>query len=136
MICDKFDSNYSFFNRRESERNFKRMQNSIFNERDNGFAVNTISRFSIIHHTSSSSSSDSISLPAASTSVSPEMSYKAKIILNDQALGELQWWIENLKYFNGRYVIQAKRQIVIQTDTSLEGWETNCMGMETGGNGQ
>ena len=60
------------------------------------------------------------------------MSYKEKIILNDQALGELQWWIENLKYFNGRYLIQAKPQIVIQTDASLEGWEANCMGMETG----
>ena len=70
--CDKFDSNDSFFNRRESERNFIKMQNNIFNERDNGFVVNTISRSSIIHHTSSSSSSDSISLPAASASVSPE----------------------------------------------------------------
>ena len=48
------------------------MQNNIFSERDNGFAVNTISRSSIIHHTSSSSSSDLISLPAASTNVSAE----------------------------------------------------------------
>ena len=69
---DKFDSNDSFFNRRESERNFTGMQNNIFNERDNGFAVNTISKTLIIHHTSSSSNSDSFSLPAASTSVSPE----------------------------------------------------------------
>ena len=70
--CDKFDSNDSFFNRIESERNFTGMQNNIFNERDNGFAVNTISKTLIIHHTSSSSNSDSFSLPAASTSVSPE----------------------------------------------------------------
>ena len=49
------------------------------------------------------------------------MPYKEKIILNDQALGELQWLIENLKYFNGKYIIQAKPQIVIQTDASLEG---------------
>ena len=41
------------------------------------------------------------------------MSCKEKIILNDQALGELQWWIENLKYFNRRHLIQAKPQIVI-----------------------
>ena len=67
------------------------MQNNIFNERDNGFAVDTFSRSSIIHHTSSSSSSD------------------------------------------GRYLIQAKPQIIIQTDASLEGWGANCMGMETGG---
>ena len=61
------------------------------------------------------------------------MSYKEKIILNNQAQGELQWRIENQKYFNGRYLIQAKPQIVIQTNTSLEGWGANCMGMETGG---
>ena len=61
------------------------------------------------------------------------MSYKEKVILNDQALGERQWWIENLKYFSGRYLIQAKPQIVIQTDASLEGWGANCMGMEIGG---
>ena len=49
------------------------------------------------------------------------MPYTEKIILNDQALGELQWLIENLKHFNGRYIIQAKPPIVIQTDVSLEG---------------
>ena len=115
-------------------RNFTGTQNNIFNKRDNGFAVNTISRSPIIHHTSSPSNSDSIWLPTASTSVSSErrMSYKEKIILNDQALGELQWWIENLKYFNGKYLTQDKPQIVIQTDASLEGWGANCMGMETG----
>ena len=48
------------------------MQNNIFNERDNGFAANTIIRSSIIHDVSSSSRSDSISLPTASRSVSPE----------------------------------------------------------------
>ena len=107
--CDKFYSNNSFFNRSESERNFKVMQNNIFNEIGNSFVVNTVSRSSIIHHTSSSSSSDSISLPIASTSFSLKgaMSYKEKIILNDQALGELQWWIENLKYFNRSYSAQA-----------------------------
>ena len=47
------------------------------------------------------------------------ISYKEKIILNDQALGELQWWIENLTYF-------------MQADASLEGCGANCMGIETG----
>ena len=60
------------------------------------------------------------------------MSYKEKIILSDQALGKLQWWIENLKYFNGRYLIQAKPQRVTQTDAPLEGWGANSMGVETG----
>ena len=67
------------------------MQNNIFNERNNGFAVDTFSRSSIIHQTSSSSSSD------------------------------------------GRYLIQAKPEIIIQTDASLEGWGANCMGMKTKG---
>ena len=48
------------------------MQNNIFNKRDNSFTVNTISRSSIIHQTSSSSRSDLISLLTASTDVSPE----------------------------------------------------------------
>ena len=79
--CDKFDLNDSFFNGKESKMNFTGMKNNIFNERDNGFAVKTISRSSIIHHTSSSSSSDSIWLPTSLTSVSP---YKEKIILSDK----------------------------------------------------
>ena len=61
----------TLFNRRESERNFTGMQNNIFNERDNSFAVKTI-RFSIIHDTSSSSHLDSIYLSTVSASVSPE----------------------------------------------------------------
>ena len=48
------------------------MQNNIFNERVNCFAVNTISNPCIIHHTNQSFSLDSILLPTASTNVSPE----------------------------------------------------------------
>ena len=48
------------------------MQNNVFNKRDNGFSVNTFIRSSIIHHKSSSFSSDSVSSPTPSTSVSPE----------------------------------------------------------------
>ena len=48
------------------------MENNNFNEKDSSFAVNTIGRFSIIHHTNNSSSSDSILLPKTLTSVSPE----------------------------------------------------------------
>ena len=108
------------------------MQNNIFNERDNGFAVNTISRSSTIHHTSSSFSSDSISLSATSISVNPE---RRNVLQRDNysKRGELQWWIKNLTYFNGRYLIQAKPRILIQTDASMEGWGANCIGIETGG---
>ena len=62
----------TLFNRRESERNFTGMQNNIFNERDNSFAVKTIRRFPIIHDTSSSSHLDSISLSTVSASARPE----------------------------------------------------------------
>ena len=60
-------------------------------------------------------------------------SCKEKISLDNQALGELQWWIVKLKHFNGRYLIPAKHQVIIQTDASLEGWGANCMCMETEG---
>ena len=102
--CDKFDSNDSFFNRRESQRNFTGMQNNMFNERDNGFAVTTIRRSSIIHHTSSSSSSHSILLPTASTSVSHERRnvFQRKNYSKQSATGKTAVWIGNLKYFNER----------------------------------
>ena len=95
----------------------------------------TVSRSCIIHHTSSSSSSDSISLSAASTSISLE---RGNVLQRENyskrsGTGELQWWIGNLTCFNGRYLIQAKPQIIIQTDASMEGWGANCMGIETGG---
>ena len=111
------------------------MQNNFLNERDSSFSVNTISRSSNIHHINSSSSSGSIPPPAASASVSPE---RRKVLqrensLDNQALGELQWWIVKLKHFNGRYLIPAKHQVIIQTDASLEGWGANCMCMETEG---
>ena len=119
--CDKFDSNDSFFNRRESQRYFTGMLNNMFNERDNGFAVTTVSRSSIIHHTSSSSSSHSILLPATSTSVSPERKnvFQRKNYSKQPAAGRTAVRIGNLKYFNERYMIQGKPQIVIQTVASL-----------------
>ena len=86
-----------------------------------GFAVTTISRSSIIHHTSSSSSSHSILLPAASTSVSPERKnvFQRKNYSKQSAAGRTAVRIGNLKYFNERYMIQGKPQIVIQTVASL-----------------
>ena len=42
-------------------------------------------------------------------------------------------WIKNLKYFNDRYLIQARTQIVIQIDATLEGLGASCIGMETCG---
>ena len=75
--------------------------------KENGLAVYTISRSSIIHHTSSSSSSDSISLPAASTSIGPERrnvlqrenysrrSGTGRIAVVDRKPKILQWEVSN-----------------------------------------
>lgn len=105
--CHKFNSNDSFFNRRESQRYFTGMLNNMFNERDNGFGVTTISRSSIINHASCSSSSNSILLPAASTSVSPERRnvFQRKNYSKQSAAGRTAVRIGNLKYFNERYMI-------------------------------
>ena len=54
------------------------------------------------------------------------MTYKEKIILNDQALGKLQCWIKNLTYFNGRFLIKAKPQIVIQADAYIKADPNYC----------
>ena len=79
----------------------------IFSMKENGLAVYTISRSSIIHHTSSSSSSDSISLPAASTSIGPERrnvlqrenysrrSGTGRIAVVDRKPKILQWEVSN-----------------------------------------
>ena len=83
------------------------MKNNIFIERDNGFAVNTISRCSIIHYTSNSSSSDSFSLFAVSTNVSSERrndlqrenyskrSGTGKTAVLDRKPNILQWEVSN-----------------------------------------
>ena len=47
-------------------------------------------------------------------------------------MGKLEWWIENLNCFNARYLIQAKSEIVIKTDASLQGWGANYMRIRTG----
>ena len=85
------------------------MQNNVFNERDNGFAVNTFIRSSIIHHKSSSSSSDSISPTAPSTSVSPERRNVLQRKNYSKQLG------------TGRTAVTDRKPKIIQWETSNSG---------------
>ena len=44
--------------------------------------------------------------------------YYKKVILNRNSKEELQWWIKNLKFCSGRYLIQSHSQLMIQADSS------------------
>lgn len=57
----------------------------------------------------------------------------SKITLQDQALKELEWWIENLQLCNGKSLIQSQSQALLQTGASLKGWGAVCQGTKTGG---
>ena len=41
-------------------------------------------------------------------------SYCKKVILNRNSKEKLQWCIQNLKIFNGRYLIQSHSQVLIK----------------------
>ena len=60
-------------------------------------------------------------------------SFQTKIILSKEALGELEWWVNNLLFYNGRQVIQRRSQVLVQTDASKKGWGASCQGIRTGG---
>ena len=52
------------------------------------------------------------------------------------SLTKLNWWMENLRVFNGKCLILPKAQVVIETDLSLRpsggGGSGHCMGVEKG----
>ena len=60
-------------------------------------------------------------------------SFQTKIILSKEALGELEWWVNNLLFYNGRQVIQRRSQVLVQTYASKKGWGASCQGIRTGG---
>ena len=55
-----------------------------------------------------------------------------KVTLNRNSKEDRQWWIQNLKICNGRYLIHSHSQVLIQTDASRKGWGAVCQGMSTG----
>jgi len=60
-------------------------------------------------------------------------SFQQKVSLTPLALEELSWRVENLTLQNGRSMIPAHNQIVLQTDASKKGWGAFCQGIRTGG---
>ena len=71
----------------------------------------------IIHNTSSGTSKDSVKITT----------------LNIKSRTELTWWIENLRFCNGRTFSQLNSQVIIKTDASLTGWGAVCHGVQTSG---
>ena len=53
--------------------------------------------------------------------------------LNTKSRTKLTWWIENLRFWNGRTFSQLNSQIIIRTDASLTGWGAVCDGNQTSG---
>ena len=59
--------------------------------------------------------------------------YESRVVLNQEAIEELQWWAENLMAWNGRALAQPDPSIIIESDASREGWGAHCNGLSTGG---
>ena len=59
--------------------------------------------------------------------------YESQVVLNQEAIEELQWWAENLMAWNGRALAQEDHSIIIESDASREGWGAHCNGLSTGG---
>ena len=63
-------------------------------------------------------------------SLSENLPYLDKIVLNDNLKIELKWWVQNLELCNGRALIQPYAEVLIQTDASTKGWEQRAMESE------
>lgn len=59
--------------------------------------------------------------------------YEAKVLLNEAAKQELQWWKEELLRWNGRPLQPPPPDLTIETDASLLGWGAVAEGVSTGG---
>lgn len=60
-------------------------------------------------------------------------SYEAPVLLDSEALQEVQWWKDNLIAWNGKALFQQSTDLVIETDASRQGWGAYCQGVSTGG---
>lgn len=63
-----------------------------------------------------------------------QKSYQVIVNLSPLAKEELQWWIGNLQYSNGKAINSGQvGQVLIQTDASYKGLSAVCRGVQTGG---
>ncbi|XP_020619677.1 uncharacterized protein LOC110057435 [Orbicella faveolata] len=60
-------------------------------------------------------------------------SYDSLVQPFPQALEELIWWRDNLDAWNGKSLVSAPPDLIIETDASRRGWGAFCMGVATGG---
>ena len=59
--------------------------------------------------------------------------FEEKVTVLVEARKELLWWKENLALCTGRPLLSPPPQIVINSDTSLQGWKVSCQFPATGG---
>jgi len=59
--------------------------------------------------------------------------YEAQVRLTQECIEELEWWDNNMCRWNGKTVIQRDIDLVIDSNTSLQGWGACCSKQRTGG---
>ena len=69
------------------------------------------------------------------SSLSENLSYIDKIILNENSEIELEWRVQNLELCNGWALIQPPAEVLIQTDASTKGWRQREVESKQGGCG-
>jgi len=60
-------------------------------------------------------------------------SYETRVILDQDALTELEWWITTMPSQNGRSILTQEPDLTMESDASLLGWGAVCEGVRTGG---
>ena len=66
-------------------------------------------------------------------SLSENLSYLDKIVLNENSKIELKWSVQNLELCNGQALIQPPAEVLIQADVSTKGRGARCNGISTVG---
>ncbi|CAB4399778.1 unnamed protein product [Rhizophagus irregularis] len=51
-----------------------------------------------------------------------QCSWNGTVQLSDESKLQLEWWIKNLPFWNGRSLIQEEPSTIIYTDVSNTGW--------------
>ena len=59
--------------------------------------------------------------------------YSATVNLTQDARGELEWWLNHLNRWNGRFLLSREPDLTIETDASTTGWGALCQDVRTGG---
>ena len=59
--------------------------------------------------------------------------YSNPVRINLETRRELQWWIDHLNRWNGKFLLNQKPSLTIETDASTTGWGATCQGVRTGG---